>query len=104
MSTIRFVQRLVPHIDTPNKLCNFCQTCHNGDMENELRTNAVRLSPEQQYEIRKGIIRLYKKGKDIKEIAEMLDVSERHVYNTKKLYAEQGMAGIKPKTRGATQR
>ncbi|MDR3299327.1 MAG: DUF4338 domain-containing protein, partial [Candidatus Accumulibacter sp.] len=28
----------------------FCQTCHNGDMENELRTNAVRLSPEQQYE------------------------------------------------------
>jgi transposase len=27
-------------------------------------------------------------------------VSERHVYNAKKLYAEQGIAGIKPKTRG----
>jgi transposase len=69
-------------------------------MENELKTNAVRLSPEQQYEIRKSIVRLVKKGKAIKEIAEVLDVSERHVYNTKKRYVEQGIAGIKPKIRG----
>jgi transposase len=69
-------------------------------MENELRTNAVRLSPAQQYEIRKSIVRLLKQGKSNQEIAETLDVSERHVRATKKAYAEQGIVGIKPKTRG----
>ena len=69
-------------------------------MENELKTNAVRLSPEGQYQIRKSIVRLWKQGKSNPEIAETLDVSERHVRNVKKIYAEQGIAGIKPKTRG----
>lgn len=69
-------------------------------MENELRTNAVRLSPEEQYQIRKNIIRLSKKGKSNEEIAEILDVSLRHVQNTKKLYAEGGIAGIRLKKRG----
>ena len=69
-------------------------------MKNELRTNAVRLSPTQQYEIRKSIIRLLKQGKNNQEIAETLDVSERHVRATKKAYAEHGIAGIKPKVRG----
>jgi transposase len=69
-------------------------------MEKELRTNAVSLSPKEQYQIRKSIIRLWKKGKSNEEIAETLDVSERHVRNIKKIYAEQGIAGIKPKTRG----
>jgi hypothetical protein len=32
-------------------------------MENELKTNAVKLSPDEQYQIRKSIIRLLKKGK-----------------------------------------
>ena len=44
-------------------------------MENELKTNAVKLSPEEQYQIRKSIIRLSKKGKTNGEIAEILDVS-----------------------------
>jgi transposase len=69
-------------------------------MENELKTHAVTLSPEQQYEIRKSIIRLMKKGKTNPEIADILDVSERHVRGTKKAYADGGIAGIKPKTRG----
>jgi transposase len=69
-------------------------------MENELKTNAVRLSQAQQYELRKGIIRLSKSGKSNPEIAEILDVSLRHVQNTKKLYAKNGIAAIKPKTRG----
>jgi transposase len=69
-------------------------------MENELKTNAVRLSPEEQYRIRKGIIRLWKQGKSNEEIAEILDVSLRHVQNTKKSYEDGGIAGIKPKTRG----
>lgn len=69
-------------------------------MENELRTNAVRLSPAEQYEIRKSIIRLLKHGRSNHEIAETLDVSERHVRATKKAYADHGIAGIKPKVRG----
>ena len=69
-------------------------------MEKELQTNAVRLSPDEQYQIRKSIIRLNKQGKSNPEIAEVLDVSERHVRNVKKLYAQQGIDGIKPKKRG----
>ena len=38
-------------------------------MENELKTNAVKLSPNEQYQIRKSIIRLSKKGKTNGEIA-----------------------------------
>lgn len=45
-------------------------------MENELKTNAVKLSPEEQYQIRKSIVRLSKKGKTNGEIAEILDVSK----------------------------
>ena len=69
-------------------------------MENELNTNAVRLSPESQYQIRKSIVRLQKQGKTNGEIAEILDVSERHVRSVKKQYAEGGMAALKPKKRG----
>lgn len=69
-------------------------------MEKELKTNAVRLSPEEQYQIRKSIIRLSKKGERNEEIAEILDVSLRHVQNTKKQYADGGIAALKPKTRG----
>ena len=69
-------------------------------MENELKTNAVKLSPEEQYQIRKSIIRLSKKGKTNGEIAEILDVSERHVRSVKKQYAEGGLAALKPKKRG----
>ena len=69
-------------------------------MNNDLKTQAVRLSPEEQYQIRKNIIRLSEKGKTNEEIAEILDVSLRHVQNTKKQYKEGGIAGIKPQKRG----
>ena len=69
-------------------------------MENELRTNAVKLSPESQHHIRKSIVRLLKQGKTNGEIAEILDVSERHVRSVKKQYAEGGMEALKPKKRG----
>jgi transposase len=69
-------------------------------MENDLQTNAVRLSQNEQFQIRKSIIRLVKQSKTNREIAEILDVSERHVRATKKAYAETGIAGIKPKKRG----
>ena len=70
-------------------------------MENELKTNAVKLSPEEQYQIRKSIVRLSKKGKTNDEIAEILDVSERHVRSVKKQYSEGGLAALKPKNAGA---
>ena len=69
-------------------------------MENELKTNAVRLGQKEQYQIRKSIIRLSKKGKSNKEIAEIEDVSLRHVQSTLRMYADGGIAAIKPKTRG----
>lgn len=69
-------------------------------MEKELKTDAVRLSPKEQYQIRKSIIRLSKKGNKNKEIAEILDVSLRHVQNTKKMYEDGGIAALKPKQRG----
>jgi len=69
-------------------------------MENELKTNAVHLSPKEQYQIRKSIIRLWKEGKANGEIAEILDVSLRHVQNTKRNYKGDGIAGIKSRKRG----
>jgi transposase len=72
-------------------------------MENELRTEAVRLSPEEQYQIRKNIIRLSKNGTTNEAIAEILDVSLRHVQNTKKQYEDGGIEAIKPKQRGRRQ-
>jgi len=69
-------------------------------MEKEIKTNAVHLSPGEQYQVRKNIIRLWQKGKSNQEIAEILDVSLRHVQNTKKMYTDGGIAGIKAKTRG----
>ncbi len=68
-----------------------------------MRTEAVRLSPEEQYQIRKNIIRLSRKGMENEKIAEILDVSLRHVQNTKKQYEDGGIEAIKPKQRGRRQ-
>ncbi len=69
-------------------------------MEKELKTNARQATTEEQYAIRKNIIRLLKEGKSGREIAKLLDVSEGHVSNTKKAYEKDGIAGIKIKARG----
>jgi transposase len=69
-------------------------------MDKELHTNAVRLSPKEQYRIRKDIIRLSKAGRRPAEIAQILDVSLRHVFNTRKAYKDGGHAAIAPKHRG----
>lgn len=66
----------------------------------ELRTNAKHLSQDEQFQIRKSIIRLSKKGLASKEVAEMLDVSLRLVQATKKAYKEEGFDGIKLGKRG----
>ena len=69
-------------------------------MEDELKTNARNLTQATQYEIRKSIIRLSQQGKNTHEIAEILNVSERHVQNTKLNYKNGGMIAIKPGKRG----
>ena len=85
------------------KLTKWNEMWYNRYMENELRTNAVKLSPEEQYQIRKSIVRLSKKGKTNGEIVEILDVSERHVMSVKKQYSEGGLVALKPKKRGRVQ-
>lgn len=65
-----------------------------------MKTNARELSQEEQYQIRKSIVRMSKQGKSNLEIAQALDVGERHVRNVKRVYAKEGIAGIKPKKRG----
>jgi len=69
-------------------------------MEKELRTNAKMISQAEQYQLRKSIIRLLKKGQTPEEVAKTLDVSRSHVYATKKVYEEKGIEGIKPGKRG----
>lgn len=69
-------------------------------MEKKLRTDAKHSSQEEQYLIRKNIVRLLKEGKTGKEVAKLLDVSEGHVSGVRKAYKEKGFAGISQKKRG----
>lgn len=69
-------------------------------MEKELRTNAVKLPPQVQYDLRRSMVRLSKAGKSIEEIVEILDVGRSTVYKTLKLYREAGLKGIRVKKRG----
>ena len=55
-------------------------------MEEELSANAQKITAEMQYEIRKTIVRMLKKGMKGNEIAKILDVSKGHVSNVKKAY------------------
>ena len=66
----------------------------------ELKTNAKQLSQDEQYQIRKNIVRLLRKGHKPEEVAATLDVSRSLVYATRKSYDEKGINGIKPGSRG----
>jgi len=72
-------------------------------MDNELKTKAKYLNQNEQYQIRKSIVRLHQQGKKPREIVEILDVSRRHVDSTIKTFKEEGLPGIKPKKRGRKQ-
>ncbi len=69
-------------------------------MEKGLRTKAKYATAEEQYQIRKHIVRLLKSGKTGKEIAKLLDVSEGHVSGVKKAYNNGGIEAIQPQKRG----
>lgn len=69
-------------------------------MDNELKSNALGMGLKGQYELRKTIIRMVKDGKKGNEIAKILGVSEGHVSNVKKLYANGGAKALQPQKRG----
>ena len=66
----------------------------------ELRTKAKHMTQDEQYQLRKSIVRLNKAGHKPSEIAALLDVSRSLVYATIKAYDEKGIDGIKPGKRG----
>ena len=63
-------------------------------MENELKYNVMKLSPKEQEELRKKIVRQMKKKSDTKEVAEICECSIRHVQSTWKKYQEGGIEAI----------
>jgi len=66
----------------------------------ELKTNARKLSPEEQYQIRRSIVRMLKKGYKPDQVTDALGISRSLVYATKKIYEEKGIDAIKPQRRG----
>ena len=72
-------------------------------MDKNLKSNAKTASPEEQFQLRKSIVRLHQQGKKPAEIVMLLDVSRRHVDSTIQKYREQGFEGIKQRVRGRKQ-
>jgi len=67
---------------------------------NELKMQAEKLSPQEQFMLRKQIVMLRKKGKTTAEVVEILDVTVRHVQSTWRKYSQGGLNGIALKTMG----
>jgi transposase len=63
-------------------------------MEKELNYNILKLSPKEQEELRKKIVRQMKKHGDTKEVAEICECSIRHVQSTWKKYQDGGIKAI----------
>ena len=63
-------------------------------MEKELKYEIQKLSPKEQEEVRKKIIREMRKRGDAKEVADICECTVRHVNKTWKKYCEGGIALI----------
>ena len=72
---------------------------NNDDLTMDVR----KLTANEQYLIRRNIIKLNRQNKSAKFIAEILDVSISHVYGTIAKYEREGINGIKPKHEGRKQ-
>ena len=68
-------------------------------MEN-FETNAIKMSPEERYFLRKYIARLHTKGKNTAEIADLTGAKKRHIQSTVKKYREGGIEAITLKKMG----
>lgn len=64
------------------------------------KTDARTLSPETQYELRKQLIRLRKKGMSNELAAETVGISKTRASTIWQLYQKGGIDALKPKTRG----
>ena len=69
-------------------------------METGQTINAMKLSPEEQWFLRKTIIKLHTKGFEAPDIAEMLDAKLRHVQSTIKKYKDGGWEAVSLKVMG----
>jgi len=63
-------------------------------MEEELKYEIRKLSPKEQEEVRKKIVREMEKRGDAKEVAEICECTIRHVNKTWKKYSEGGIKAI----------
>jgi transposase len=63
-------------------------------------TDARTLSPQTQYELRKQVIRLRKKGMANKQVAEVVGTTQSHASAIWQAYERDGIEAIKPKVRG----
>lgn len=68
-------------------------------MNNE-EIDAIKMSPEERYFLRKYIVRLHTKGKSTNEIVDLTGAKKRHIQSTVKKYKECGMEGIALKKMG----
>ena len=64
------------------------------------KTNAKKLNPQAQYELRKQIVRFRKKGISNKETAELTDTSVGHCSRVWQAYLKEGEKGISLGKRG----
>lgn len=64
------------------------------------KTDARKLKPETQYELRKQVVRLRKKGKSNQEISEIVGICHTHVSTIWQMYQKGGIEALKPKVRG----
>ena len=69
-------------------------------MENEVKTDYRKCSPDVLYQTRKIVIKMWKSKKPVEEIAELTGLTTRTVYETIRVYKKSGMSALKPKTRG----
>jgi transposase len=66
----------------------------------EFKVNGRKLSPVEQYQNRKNIIRMLRKGYKPEQIVDALGTSRSLIYAVKKHYAQGGIEEIQPKVRG----
>jgi len=64
-------------------------------MEKELEFDVLKLTPQEQEELRKKIVRQMKRYGDTKIVATICECSKRHVQSTWKKYQDYGVNGIK---------
>ncbi len=64
------------------------------------KTDARKLKAETQYELRKQVVRLRKKGKSNQEISETVGICSTHVSTIWQKYQKGGIEALKPKVRG----